>query len=153
MNSKDFKKLLITNPRIKKAFADAEKNEAYQMGRKIKELRIKNGWTQKEFGKKIGTKQPGIARMENGGEYPNNTTLLKIATVTKVTFIQSHFLEDSNNKEKSSLDDVGQEATATGRYWGAIFDSSMTSINSSSFKEKPGHKATMICDAQLSYCQ
>ena len=49
MNSKDFKKLLLKNPRIKKAFDDAEKDETYQLGRELKELRIKHEWTQKEF--------------------------------------------------------------------------------------------------------
>ena len=49
MNSKNFKKLLMKSPRIKKAFDDAEKDKTYQLTRRIKELRIKNGLTKEEF--------------------------------------------------------------------------------------------------------
>lgn len=97
MNSKDFKKLLLKDQKIKQAFTDAERNEAYKIGREIKQLRIENGWTQKEFGEKIGTKQPGVARIENGGESPNNITLEKIAKVTKTILVRSHFAKSSNN--------------------------------------------------------
>lgn len=90
MNSKDFKKLLLKDQKIKQAFAEAEKNEAYKIGREIKQLRIMNGWTQAEFAEKIGTKQPGVARIENGGEYPNNFTLSKIAEITNSAFVRSH---------------------------------------------------------------
>lgn len=53
MNSKEFKKELFKDKKIKKAFIDLRKDKYYILSRKLKELRIKNELTISEFKKLI----------------------------------------------------------------------------------------------------
>jgi transcriptional regulator with XRE-family HTH domain len=57
----------------------------------ITELRLKFGLTQAGLAKKIGTKQPSIARMESGVELPSLRILKKIADALKVKIIPPKF--------------------------------------------------------------
>ena len=56
------------------AAAAAELEPGYQIAR----LRIKEGLTQAQLAEKVGTKQPSIARLENGSTQPTLSSLKKI---------------------------------------------------------------------------
>ena len=56
------------------AAAAAELEPGYQIAR----LRIKEGLTQTQLAEKVGTKQPSIARLENGTTMPTLSSLKKI---------------------------------------------------------------------------
>lgn len=152
MNSKDFKKLLLADEKIKNAFIEAEKNETYKIGRDIKKLRINKGWTQKEFAEKIGTKQPGIARIENGSECPNNETLKKIAKVTKTIFVPPHFLENSSNIKESSENNFQPEKAFVNSYLKTEIANFMTENTAVTFKEETKLNEIILFDACLAYC-
>ncbi len=48
-------------------------------GYQIARLRILRGLTQAQLAKKVGTKQPSIARLENGSSLPSISFLTKLA--------------------------------------------------------------------------
>lgn len=50
----------------------------------VQDFRVSKGWTQKQLAKRIGTKQPAIARIENGSYMPSTRILQKIANAGKV---------------------------------------------------------------------
>ena len=56
------------------AAAAAKMEPGYQIAR----LRIKEGLTQAQLAEKVGTKQPSIARLENGSTQPTLSSLKKI---------------------------------------------------------------------------
>jgi transcriptional regulator with XRE-family HTH domain len=53
--------------------------EKLEPGYQIARLRIKLGLTQTQLAEMVGTKQPSIARLENGGGSPSLTFLEKVA--------------------------------------------------------------------------
>ena len=55
--------------------------EATAIVEKIIELRIKNNMSQEDLARKLGTKQPGIARLEKAGINPTVAYLARIAKV------------------------------------------------------------------------
>lgn len=55
------------------------------MGQRIKELRLHEGWTQEELGKKLNLQKSAIAKYENGRvENLKASTILKMAEAFKV---------------------------------------------------------------------
>jgi transcriptional regulator with XRE-family HTH domain len=54
--------------------------EELEPGYQIARLRILMGITQAQLAEKVGTRQPSIARLENGTRVPSLTFLHKIAT-------------------------------------------------------------------------
>ena len=52
---------------------------AYQLRKRILELRLEKGYSQEELAKKAGTKQAVISRIENGESEPRLETINKIA--------------------------------------------------------------------------
>jgi len=93
--------LFNKNKKIKEAYDNP--NRAYKIGRNVKELRIKNGLTQKELAELLGTKQSSIARLENGNSgLPSDSFLKRIAEALDVSLTVPSFL---NKTEKgNSLD-------------------------------------------------
>ncbi len=71
---KAFKKELLKNKKIKKAYDELEPE--FKLVQMIIEKRIKQGLTQEELAKKIGTKQSAISRLE-GGTYNPTVSFLK----------------------------------------------------------------------------
>src|SRR5437879_4565845 len=52
---------------------------AFGIGEQVKDLRHKFGWSQQDLAQQMGTTQPVIARLENGGSPPSLTTLQRLA--------------------------------------------------------------------------
>lgn len=53
--------------------------EELEPGYQIARLRIMRGLTQAQLAEKVGTKQPSIARLENGSSLPSISFLAKLA--------------------------------------------------------------------------
>ncbi|MDP9249040.1 MAG: helix-turn-helix domain-containing protein [bacterium] len=70
------KEILKKNPAIELI---VKKDLAFQVGRMLTNARLMQGMTQEKLAKLIGTKQPAIARVENGASLPNLSFLKKIA--------------------------------------------------------------------------
>jgi len=88
MKSKDFtKKLLETNKEFRKEYL--KKDRALELGHLVVKERIKAGFTQKQLAIEVGTKQPSIARIENGAVVPSVTMLDKIMRVLKAELVIS----------------------------------------------------------------
>jgi transcriptional regulator with XRE-family HTH domain len=88
---------------------DIEKEDfEFEVSYLITELRLKFGLTQAELAKKIGTKQPSIARMESGAELPSLRILKKIADSLKVGLIPPRFglVSEGTIKTKSFSEGV-----------------------------------------------
>ena len=66
-------------------------NLALEIGLMVTDARIHLGMTQEKLAQKIGTKQPSIARVENGAVLPSLKFLQKIATALGTKFIPPHF--------------------------------------------------------------
>lgn len=56
-----------------------KKDLAFEIGQMLLEARVEKGMTQKVLASRIGTKQPSIARIENGASLPSLSILEKIA--------------------------------------------------------------------------
>lgn len=54
------------------------------IGEKIKEVRKRQGLTQRELAEKMGTTQQNLAQYESGKRYPKLVTIEKIASALKV---------------------------------------------------------------------
>lgn len=67
-------------------------NEVFS--KRLKEERIKNGFTQAEIAKKLETSQGAYQKWESGSREPNFQTLLKIASILNTT--TSYLLGESN---------------------------------------------------------
>lgn len=80
----DFQEYLVEqlkNPQFKKYYDEYGKQ--LEIAYKILQLRKKEGMSQKELAKRIGTKQSDIARMESGQQNFTTATLQKIASAFK----------------------------------------------------------------------
>jgi len=86
MTKKEFKKStnfdlylqkLLKDPELKKYYDEVGKQ--LEIAYKILQLRKKQGITQSEFAKKIGTTQSNVARLESGQQNFTTETLQKIA--------------------------------------------------------------------------
>jgi len=65
------------NPEYRAAYEHAR--QAYEIGRKVRELREARGLTQTELAQRMGVTQSVIARLELGGVEPRFTTLERVA--------------------------------------------------------------------------
>jgi ribosome-binding protein aMBF1 (putative translation factor) len=79
----------------------------------ITEARIKHGVTQTQLAKKMGTKQPSIARVENGGVLPSLEFLQKMAKALGTNLMppsfeflddKKIFLKNTDNKTSTETD-------------------------------------------------
>lgn len=81
-----------------------EADLAFEIGTMVAELRIHAGITQKELAKKLNTKQPSIARLENGSYLPSLSFLYKIAKSFNTYLIPPKFglIENMNSLATTS---------------------------------------------------
>lgn len=77
-NWKTFKKELLKDKEVAREYIKLEPR--YALISQLIEKRIKNGITQAQLAKKIGTKQSAIARLEAGNINPSISFLEKIST-------------------------------------------------------------------------
>lgn len=94
------KSILLENDTIRKSF---EKNDLdsikMNVGLQILELRLIKNLTQKQLAKKIGTKQPSVARVERGALAPSLTFLYKIAAAVGTDLIPPKFAIVETNEQ------------------------------------------------------
>lgn len=96
----ELKNKLLNNQKLVDEYY--QRDFAYEIGRKIKEIRIKSGLTQIELAQKIKTKQSSIARLESGGSgLPSLSFLKKIADVTGYYLEAPKFIEVSKKHTPS----------------------------------------------------
>lgn len=82
---------LLKNSKYLKAREKKSRDVAFRVGRMISEARIIKGVSQEELAKIIGTKQPAIARLENGKSLPSLRILLKISQAFDTFLIPPKF--------------------------------------------------------------
>jgi transcriptional regulator with XRE-family HTH domain len=63
----------------------------YRISRMVSEARIIKNISQKDLARKIGTKQPAIARLESGKTTPSLSLLIKIASALETYLIPPKF--------------------------------------------------------------
>jgi len=80
MDWQTHKKLLLKNPKFKRALKESEVE--FQIAKSVIEARIKKGLTQKELAKKLDTRQSAISRLENVKTIPSISFLKKLAVAT-----------------------------------------------------------------------
>ena len=66
-------------PNVKTRRVYDEDELAFDIGLQVQEARIKKGITQRQLAILVGTKQPSIARLENGSGLPSFRFLFKVA--------------------------------------------------------------------------
>lgn len=79
---------------------------AQQLGSRIRELRVMNGWTQKELAQRIGIHKSVISYFELGERFPAYDTLLRIADTFKVS---TDFLLKGGEARQISVDALSDE--------------------------------------------
>ena len=77
-----FKKQLLKDKVIQQAYDESEPE--FMLVQKLIERRLKQGLTQVELAKKIGTKQTAISRLESGTYNPTIGFLNKVAAALNV---------------------------------------------------------------------
>lgn len=73
---------------------------SFQVGRMLMNARLIKGMTQEVLAKKIGTKQPAIARIESGSSLPNLSLLDKIAKKAFRAYLippRFHFMKEEES--------------------------------------------------------
>lgn len=74
----DLRKKWMKNAKFKKAYNDLEPE--FAIIRALIKMRIEKKMSQKDLAKKLGTKQPAIARFESGVYNPTLSFLKKLST-------------------------------------------------------------------------
>lgn len=83
MNLKQYKQKALKDPTYRKEYV--KHNLAFEIGQTILSQRIEMGYSQKKLAALVKTKQPSIARLENGNSLPSLGFLSKIAKVLGIT--------------------------------------------------------------------
>ena len=73
----DLHKKMMKDPEFRKAYDDLEPE--FAIVRAMIKMRLKNKMSQKDLAKKLGTKQPAIARFESGAYNPTISFLKKLS--------------------------------------------------------------------------
>lgn len=58
---------------------------AFELGRSVRELRERRGWSQTQLAKESGMTQPAVARFEAGGTVPTLMVLERLAAALDVS--------------------------------------------------------------------
>jgi len=104
MKLKEFEKKLMNNPKFKREFEKVDL--AFEIGEMLIEARILKGITQSELAKLLKTKQPSIARAENGEHLPSLSFLQKVAKAIGTYLLPPKFafMEKAESIDTSSWD-------------------------------------------------
>ena len=82
---------------------------------RIKQLRLDNNMSQEELGKLVGISKVSVWQWENGINYPNNETLLKLADYFQVStdyLLGKSDIRNINNEYEDyriAFDDIGKD--------------------------------------------
>lgn len=94
MNYKTLRERILSNPQVQK---EHDKNRlSFEVAQMAIEARIAKKMSQKELAKRVGTKQPSIARIESGNSLPSLRLLKKIANALG-TEIRVKFSKDEQD--------------------------------------------------------
>lgn len=99
-----------TNDKLIQSQVLSNKNfDVMSIGKKIKELRFRNGLTQDELGQKLGITKSAVSNLEKDGSRPSPSTIKKLSEIFGVT------LEDLSNPviDKSPNEDRFEELNST----------------------------------------
>ncbi|MFH0873533.1 MAG: helix-turn-helix transcriptional regulator [Candidatus Komeilibacteria bacterium] len=77
VSSQVLHKKWMKDPKFRRAYEELEPE--YALLKKMIQLRIAKGLTQKQLAKKLGTKQSAISRLENGNLNPTLKSFYKLA--------------------------------------------------------------------------
>jgi transcriptional regulator with XRE-family HTH domain len=95
-------KKLLKNKKFSREYL--RDDSAYDIGRMVEDLRIRNGLTQAALAKKIGTKQSSIARLESGsGCLPSLNFLKRIADATGTSLLLPRFVIRIEAKQSQAV--------------------------------------------------
>jgi ribosome-binding protein aMBF1 (putative translation factor) len=97
MKYEELKDEFLKSKTVKEAYESEDL--PFEMGKRITEARLSKGMTQAQLAKKIGTKQPSIARLENGTSLPNLNFLSKIAKALDTDLILPTFGSSNSSTE------------------------------------------------------
>lgn len=110
MKYRELKNKLLQNPEFRKEYQRFDLKR--DIARMIIEARIIKKITQAELAAITGTKQPSIARLENGKSLPSLSFLEKIAKALKTKLvIKFGFMEASTNVENDKLYSITETYT------------------------------------------
>ena len=70
------------------------------LGKRIKEIRKKRGYTQEKLAELAGIEIPSLSNIENGKNYPNNDTLEKISDALSIKPYELYMFEYYKPKEE-----------------------------------------------------
>jgi transcriptional regulator with XRE-family HTH domain len=97
MDFKNFKKKLLEDPSFKKEYE--KRDITWEIAKMIIEARIFKGLTQEKLARLMRTKQPSIARIENGNTLPSLSFLERMALAMHAQLeIPKFNFENKNNK-------------------------------------------------------
>lgn len=96
MNIKEIEEKLLSNKKFRREYD--RKDLAFEIGEMIIDARVKAGLTQEKLAKKVKTKQPSIARLENGSYLPSISFLDRIAKALGTDLIPPKFSFLENNE-------------------------------------------------------
>ncbi len=67
--------------------AEADRTQfAHDVGMRVIAYRIEHGITQTEFGRRVGIRQPHVARLEAGDHEPSLSTLMRLSRALAIEF-------------------------------------------------------------------
>ncbi|KKW12376.1 MAG: hypothetical protein UY51_C0005G0618 [Candidatus Jorgensenbacteria bacterium GW2011_GWB1_49_9] len=89
MKLEEFKKEILKDSKTRKSYYKSD--IAFDLGLLVIEARIKKSVTQEKLARLLGTKQPAIARIENGSVEVKNSFLARIAKVLGMEFVLPNF--------------------------------------------------------------
>jgi transcriptional regulator with XRE-family HTH domain len=89
MKLQDHKKIALKNPDFKKEYERYDL--AFEIGQMVLEARLFKGITQQKLAEKLGTKQPSVARLENGQRLPSLSFLEKVANAFDTYLLAPRF--------------------------------------------------------------
>jgi transcriptional regulator with XRE-family HTH domain len=109
MSLRDLKNELFKDKKFKKYF---EQNKiSYEIAVSIMEARILKGMSQEDLAKKVGTKQPSIARLENGSHLPSLGFLEKIAKALGTELVPPRFKFMGNRDTANEIYEIKNTLT------------------------------------------
>lgn len=82
-------------------------NDKFLIGKKIKEIRKKNNFTQETFCEQIGIEPSSLSNIENGKSFPSMQTVLRIMEkfgATPTDFFDFEYLKDEHILESEMFD-------------------------------------------------